>query len=154
MTEQEVWCSPCQEVSRTGSLPFWWCFLLQSHLYSCHEFMNRNSRSLAKYCLPLPTLLLLCLPSSTLQCVLPFSFLVRALFDHLNISLCPACHVTGRKRTQNSSTGLGEKSCPADGYIVMALLCSWDCNLPVGKSRCWAQLWWYDVSLSPRLREL
>ena len=96
MTEQEVWHNRCQEVSRTGTLPFWWWFLLQSHLCSCQEFMNRTYRSLVKYCLPLPNLLLLRLPSSTLECILLFSFLARVLFDHLNISLGLGWHLTGR----------------------------------------------------------
>lgn len=144
MTEQEVWCNRCQEVSRMGTLPFRWSFLLQTHLCSCRAFTNRNYRSLVKYCLPLPNLLLLCLPSSTLELILPFSFLVRVLY----ISLGLGWHLTRRKSTQNSSMGLREKSWPADGYI------SWDCNLPVCKSRSRAEPWWDDASFSPWLREL
>lgn len=122
-----------------GTLPFQWSFLLQSHLCSCQEFMNRNYRSLVKYCLPLPNALVLCL-RSTLECILPFSFLARVLSDYLNTSLGLGLHPTGRKSMQNSSMGLGEKSWPADGYIITGSLCSQDCNLPVCKSRSWAEI--------------
>lgn len=122
-----------------GTLPFRWWFLLQSHLCSCQEFMNRNYRSLVKYCLPLPNSLLLCL-RSTLECILPFSFLARVLSDCLNTSLGLGLQLTGRKSMQNSSMGLGEKSWPADGYIITGSLCSKDCNLPVCKSRSRAEI--------------